>query len=224
MRLRTWALSESNEGARSTVNRQYLDGLLRRGCLATRPGLTISSDQTEEEGVPCVRLRFHVPLENSNASLSIPVLVPIAFVGTDIIQIQYIFYALVEEVIVWLAKIGPTHTLIRLSRHHNERRHPHSYSSNWQDLHSGFRLFISSLRHDETCFPGLGRFSGDLGDIEVAQARTPSDDISSNYVVAITLSNKQRMRLFVPRNVARLPQNLWLDYLELQNEFSTALL
>lgn len=225
MRLRTWALSESNEGARSTVNCQYIDGLLRRGCLATRPGLTISSDHTEENGVPCVRLRFHVPQESgSNASTSIPVLVPSAFVGTDIMTTAFIFYALVEEIILRLANIGPKHTLIRLSRHNDSRRLPHSYSPSWQHLHNGFTMFISSLRHDEARFPGLGRFSGPLGDIEVAQARTPSDEISSDYVVVITLSNKQRMGLFLPRNVAHLPRDLWLDWLELQNQFSTALL
>ena len=217
MRLRTWALSESNEGARSTINRRYLDGLLRRGCLAPRPGLTISSDQTEEAGVPCVRLRFHVP--HSNASTSIPVLVPIAFVGTDKIRSNLIFNALVEEMIAWLGRIGPKHTLIRLSGHDHGRL-PHSHSPSWQQWHSGFTLFISSLRNDEARFPGLGRSSGTLGSIEVAQARTSSYEISSDYVVVITLSNKQRMGLFLPRNVAHLPRDLWLDYLELQNEFS----
>ena len=49
---------------------------------------------------------------------------------------------------------------------------------------------------------------GPLGSIEVAQARTSSDEISSEYVVVITLSNKQRMGLFLPRNVAHLPRDL----------------
>jgi hypothetical protein len=225
MRLRTWALSTSNEGARSPVNFQFLDGLLRRGCLAATPGVTISADQTEELGVPCVRLHFHLPQEiQSNATTSIPVLIPIAFVGTDKVQATPIFYALVEEVIGWLACVGPKHSLVRLYVKNHGQQLSRSYSSSWQHLHSAFTLFISSLRHSETLFPDLGQFSGTFGVIEVAQARTSSDGISSGFIMNLTLSSREQMSLFLPRAVANLPRDIMLDWVEVQNEFSTRLL
>jgi hypothetical protein len=224
VRLRAWALSTSSTGARSPANCQYLDGLLRRGCLATTPGVTISADQAEALGVACVRIHFHLPQEiQSNSITSIPVLIPRAFVGTDINQNTFIFYALVEEIIGWLAHIGPKHSLLRLYRRNNGQQNQHSYSSGWQDLHSGFTTFINSLRHSHTLFPVLGQFVGTFGVIEVAQARTSSGEISSDFVVRLTLSNRQQMSFFLPRTVANLPRDFMLDWLELQNEFSTRL-
>jgi hypothetical protein len=225
MRLRTWTLSTSNEGARSPVNCEYLHGLLRRGCVAATPGVTISADQTEELGVPCVRIHFHLPQEiQSNAVTSIPVLIPIAFVGTDNIQTELIFYALVEEMIGWLACVGPKHSLIRLYVKNNGQQAQRSYSSSWQDLHGGFATFITSLRRSETLFPGLGRFVDTFGVMEVTRARTSSDEISPDFAVSLTLSNRQQMSLFLPLTVANLPRDFMLDWLELQNEFSTRLL
>ena len=224
MRLRTWAISTSDDAAGSAANSRYLDWLLRRGCLATGPGVTISMDQTEEQGLPCIRLKFHLPQEShSNGVTSIPVLLPTAFVGTNQCQTFLIFYALIEEVIGWLAHIGPKHSLIRLHQQNNGQPLPRSYSSGWQDLHSGFALFISSMRESQGNFPGLGQFNCTSGVMEVAQARTSSDEITSDYLVSLTLSNKQRMSLFLPRRVAILPRDFMLDWLEVQNEFSTRL-
>ena len=186
--------------------------------------MTISIDQTEEQGLPCIRLKFHLPQEShSNGITSIPVLLPTALVGTNQCQSSMIFYALIEELIGWLARIGPKHSLVRLCQQNNGQPLPRSYSSSWQDLHSGFTLFINSIRESQSPFPGLGQFNGTFGVIEVAQARTSSDEIASDYFVSLTLSNKQRMSLFLPRRVAMLPRDFMLDWLEAQNEFSTRL-
>ena len=223
MSLRKWALSTSAEGAMSTANYQFVDRFLRQGSLVPNPEARISSDHTEEQGVPCVRLRFHLPHDGqSNASTSIAVLVPT--MGTDKIQVSDVFYALIEELIGWLARIGPHHTLVRLFHHDNRQRHPRSYSSSWQHTHSQFSLLISSLRGSEALFPGLGRISSAIGVMEVGQAMTSSDELSSELVVTLTLSNKQRMEIFLPRRVATLPRDFMLDWLDTQNEFSTRML
>ena len=224
MRLRTWAISTNDSAAGSAANSRYLDGVLRRGCLAPTLGVTISIDQTEEQGMPCIRLKFHLPQEShSNGVTSIHVLLPTALVGTNQYQTSLIFYALIEELIGWLAGIGPKHSLIRLYRNQNGQPLPRSYSSAWQELHSGFTLFISCIRESENPFPGLGQFTGTFGVLEIAQARTPSDEVTSDYFVTITLSNKRQMSLFLPRRVAILPRDFMLDWLEAQNEFSTRL-
>jgi hypothetical protein len=212
----------SSDGAMSGMNRRFLDGLLRRGSLAATPGMTISVGETTEYGIPCIRLHFHFPLAfNLNMIQSIPVLVPTACLGTVIYPINFIFYALIEEMIGWLANIGPRHTLVRLYRDNHGQPLPRAYSSNWQQLHSGFTLFISSLRQSNDLFPGLGSISGAFGAIEVMQARTSSGEISPDVVVILTTSDNQRMSLFLPRNVTKLPLDFTLDWLELQNEFST---
>lgn len=223
MRLREWALSTSDSGARSADNCRVLDGLLRRGRLATTP--TISVGECEAQGVHCIRLQFHLPQEcQSNGVTSIPVLVPTAIVGTNAYQNTYIFYALVEELIGWLARIGPKHSLVRLYLNNNGQQLPRSYASHWQDLHSGFTLFINGMRSMQSHFPGPGQISGMFGAINVAQARTSSGDISGDYLVTLTLSSRQQMSLFLPRTVAKLPQELMFDWLEAQNEFSTRML
>ena len=158
-----------------------------------------------------------------NGVTSIPVLVPRAMVGTNNIQTPVIFYALVEEMIGWLAQIGPKHSLVRLYLNHNGQ-HPRSYSSRWRDLHSGFTTFISTMRDMLSLFPGPGQFVGTFGVIEVAQARTSSGDISGDYLVTITLDNRQQMTLLLPRPVAKLPQAFIFDWLEVENEFSTRML
>lgn len=225
MRLREWALSTGNEGARSIANHQFIDGLLRQGCLVANPGARISSDYTEEQGVRCVRLRFHLPNDShSDAGQSIAVLVPTACVGTDIIQAPIVFYALVEETILRLANIVPKHTLVRLYHHDNRQRHPRSYSSSWRHTHSQFSLLISSLRGSLALFPGLGQISSAIGVMEITQAMTSSDESSSDFVVTLTLSTKQAMALFLPRRVATLPRDFMLDWLDVQNEFSSVLL
>lgn len=63
--------------------------------------------------------------------------------------------------------------------------------------------------------------SGAFGVIEVTQARTSSQDVSEDYIVTLTLGNRQRMSLFLPRRVAQLGEEWWLDWLESQNEFSS---
>jgi hypothetical protein len=221
MHLRAWVYSTSNDGARSLANHRFLDGLLHRGFTAAVPGITISVEQTAEQGIPCVRLHFHLPQAyHSTGVRSIPVLIPTACVGTETFQPKLIFYALIEEAVGWLARVGPKNSLVRL--YHNSRGQPlaRSYSLDWQLLHRGFTLFISILRQSHSPFLGRGQISDSYGTIEVAQARIASREVSANILVTLTLSNRQRMSLFLPRSVARLPKDWLLDWLEVQNEFS----
>ena len=217
MRLRAWTLSTSNDGARSPANQQCLDGLLRLGTLAVTPGMTISVDQKVEQGVPCARVLFHLP--RAFGGSSIPVLVPATCVGTGRIQPSFIFYVLREEIIGWLAHIGPKNSLLRLYHHNQGQPLPRSDSLEWQQTHSGFITFISSLRSSNE-FPGLRQMSGALGALEVAQTRTPAGDITADYIVTLTLNNRQRMSLSLPRSVAQLGTQWLLDWLEVQIEFS----
>src|SRR5258708_28938292 len=155
-----------------------MNGLLCSGSLAAAPGMSISVDQVEQS-IPCVRLSFHLPREHNSTGVdTIPVLVPTAGVGTGIFRPHDIFYALLEEVIVWLARVGPKNTLVRLYRNNYAQPIARSYSLDWHLLHNGFELFISSLRLSHNPFPGLGRLTGSFGMIEVTEARTPSDQVS----------------------------------------------
>lgn len=225
MNLRVWAYSTSNSGARSPANYRFLDGLLHRGFLAAVPGMAITVNQVVEQGTPCVHLHFHLPqVYHSTGVTTIPVLVPTACIGTGSYQPQDIFYALLEEIIGWLAQVGPKHTLVRMYLKNYDHPPVESYSSNWQMLHNGFALFISSIRQSSNSFPGLGQLSGSYGLIEVAQARTPSGRVSSDYTVTLTLSNRLRMSLYLHRSVAQLPKDWLLDWLEIQNEFSDRVL
>jgi len=218
MRLHSWAHSAVSDGARNAANSQFLDGFLRHGSLDPTPGMTITYDQTLEQGIPCIRLHFHLPPAcRANGVKSIPVLVPNACTGTGIYQADMIFYALIEEIIGWLACVGPKHTLVRLHLNKNGQPLARSYSS---ELYGGFVSFVTSLRDSHHHFPGLTRMSGTFGVIEVAQARTSSQDISADYIVSLTLGNRQQMQVFLPRSVAQLPRDWMLDWLEVQNEFS----
>ena len=220
MHLRAWAHSMSDDGARSNANCRFLDGLLRLGSLAATPGMTIAIDQTVEQGIPCIRINFYLPQTcHSTGVRSIPVLVPTACVGTGTYQPVEIFYALIEEIIVWMAGIGPKHTLVRLYCNNYGQPVARSHSASWQQLHGGFASFISTLRHSYHHFPGLGQMSGAFGVIEVAQARTSSQSISADYIVTLTLGNRQQMLLFLPHSVAQLPREWMLDWLEVENEF-----
>ena len=222
MRLRIWVLSTSPDGARSAADCQFLNVRLRRGSLVAAPGMTITCDQTTIRGMPCVRIHFHLPQAcHSNGVTSIPVLVPNVCLRTNTYQTNHIFYALIEEVIGWLAGVGPKHTLVRLYLENHGQPLARSYSSSWQQLHSGFLSFITSLRHSYHQLPGLGQMSGSFGVIEVAQARTSCGDISADYIVTLTLANRRQMSLSLPRNIAQLPQDWILDWLEIQNEFSS---
>ena len=183
--------------------------------------MTISVDQIAQQGIPCIRLHFHLPhAYHSTGVTSIPVLIPTACIGTGSYQPEIIFYALLEEIIGWLARVGPKNSLVRLYHQNHGQPLVRSYSSDWQLLHNGFALFISSLRQPENAFPGHGRISGSYGVIEVAQATTSSGHISADYIVTLTLNNRQRMSLYLPRSVAQLPKDWPLDWLEIQNEFS----
>lgn len=216
-----WAYSTGNEGARSPANYRSLDGLLHRGSLLAAPGTTISVDQTVEQGIPCVRIHFQLPnVYHSTGVESIPVLVPTACLGTSMYQPTTVFYALLEEIIGWMARVGPKNSLVRLYRQSHGQPLAFSESLDWQELHNGFTLFISSLRQSDSPFPGLGQISGSYGVIEVAQARTPSGHVSADYVVTLTLNNRRRMSSFLPKSVAQLPWAWVLDWLEVQNEFS----
>jgi hypothetical protein len=222
MRLRGWAYSNSGDGAQSASNHQFLDMLLRQGSLVAAPGVTVSVHQTTEQGIPCICLRFHLPQACRSAGVeSIAVLIPTACVGTGMYQTNDIFYSMIEEIIAWLAGVGPKNTLIRLYIKNNGQPLARSNSPSWQQLHSGFRMFINGLQQSHNPFPGLGQISGAFGVIEVAQARTSTNHVSGDYVVTLTLSNRQQMSLFLPRTVAQLPISWLLDWLTIQNEFSS---
>lgn len=211
-----------NDGARSDANCRFLDGILRLGSLAATPGVTIAVDQTVEEEIPCIRMNFRLPYGcHSSTVRSIPVLVPTACVGTGYFQPILIFYALIEEIIGWLAGVGPKYTLVRLYRDNYGQPLARSHSSSWEQLHRGFSSFINSLRQSHHHFPGLGRTSGAFGVIEVTQARTSSQYVSEDYIVTLTLGNQRQMSLYLPRRVAQLGEEWRLDWLEVQNEFSS---
>ena len=221
MSLRAWAHSTSNGGARSPANYRFLDGLLNHGSLAAVPGMAITINQVEAQGIPCVRLHFHLPqVYHSTGVAAVPVLVPTACAGTGCLQPHDIFYALLEEIIGWLAQVGSKHSLVRVYVQNQGRPLVQSYSSNWQLLHNGFTLFVNSLRQSDNSFPALGQLSGSYGVVEVTQARTASGHISADYIVTLTLINGQRMSVYLPRSVAQLPKDWLLDWLDIQNEFS----
>jgi hypothetical protein len=208
------------DGARSPANHQFLHGFLRHGSMVTMHGTTIEVGQTVEQGVPCFRLAFLLPQAcQLNSMRAIAVLVPNPWVGTGIADPITIFYALIEEIIGWLANVGPKHTLIRL--YNSDRRQPLPHSPNWNQLHSGFISFIDKLRPSRDSFINVGQLSGAFGVIEVSQARTPAHDVSADFIVTLTLSNRQQMSLFLPRSVAQLPFEWMLDWLEVQNTFSS---
>jgi hypothetical protein len=206
MRLREWALSYAPDGARSPANCEYLDGLLRRGDLTAPPGVTISGHPTEVQGVSCMQLHFHLPPQSHcNGTTSIPVQLPTSFVGT--VAIDSIFCSLIEEIIAWLAGVGPKHSLVRLACH-SRRPQPRS----------GFSEFIESLRRSYHHFPGLGLVSGATGVLQVAQATTPSH-VSGDLILSLTLGDRRQLSLFVPRSIGVLPFALILDWIEVQDRF-----
>ena len=175
MHLQAWALSTSDKGARSDVNCRYTDELLHHGSAPTSLHISTSMDDTQEQGLHCKHLQFHLPQGyHANGVTSVPVLVPSAMVGTiQQLPETLVFYALVEELIGWLEWIGPMHSLVRLYLNNNGQQLPRSYSSHWQDLHRGFTLIINRGRGIQSHFPGLGHFSGTFGVIEVARRGPP---------------------------------------------------
>jgi len=124
----------------------------------------------------------------------------------------------------WLARVGPKNSLIRLYLNNNGQPPHHLYSTSWQQLHSGFTQLINSLRDSDTLFPSLGHFSSTFGVIEVSQARTPSNEISSDFALSLTLNNRRRMSLFLPRRIGNLGRDFALDWVVIQNGFSNRLL
>ena len=207
-------------GARSAENRDFLDGILQHDVIVATQGATISVDQTVAQGIPCMGLNFLLPREcQSNGVKTIPVLVPNACLGTTILGHTDIFYALIEEIIVWLAGLGPKHTLIRVYHNNHNQRLLQSFSG--EQPHNGFESFINSLRHSQGHSPSLGQTSGALGVMEVAQARTSSHQVSADFIVALTLNNRQRISLFLPRSVGQLPFDWVLDWLEVQYRFAS---
>lgn len=181
--------------------------------------MTISVDQTVVEGIPCFRIRFHLPhVYHSTGVESIAVLVPTAYVGTGSYQHIHIFHALLEEIIGWMAGVGPKHSLVRLYNRNN--REPLAISPDWQNLQDGFTVFIRSFRQSHSSFPGLGQISNSHGVIEVTQARTSSGHDSADYIFTLTQNNRQRMSLFLSRRVVLLTWDWLLDWLEVQTAFS----
>ena len=172
--------------------------------------MTITVDQKVEQGVPCVQTLFRLPQAFGGSSI------PVTSVGTGTLQPITIFHTFLQEIIGGLAHIGSKNGLLRLYHCNQGQSLPRSYLLEWQQLHSGFIVFISSLRSSNQ-FPGLGQMSGAFGVLEVAQARTPAGD---NYIVTLTPNNRQRMSLLLPRSVAQLGTEWLLDWLEVQNEFS----
>lgn len=181
--------------------------------------MTISVDEIVVEGIPCFRIHFHLPhVYHSTGVESIAVLVPTAYVGTRIYQHIHIFNALLEEIIGWMAGVGPKHSLVRL--YHQNNREPLAFSPDWQKVQDGFTVFIRSFRQSCSSFPGLGQISNSHGVIEVTQARTSSGHDSADYILTLTLNNRQRMSLFVSQRVVLLTWDWLLDWLEAQNSFS----
>jgi hypothetical protein len=222
MHVHAWAHSTSDDGARSAAIRQFLDGALRLGSMYANRGVTIAIDQIVVQDVPCLRLNFNLPQTfHSRGITSIPVLLPTACLGAGTYRATDVFCALVEEIIGWIACVGPKHTLLRLYRDTYGQPLARSRSSGREELHCGFALFIRSLRESHQHFPGQGQISGAFGTIEVTLARTSSQQVSGDYIVTLTLSNRQRMSLFLPRSVAQLGDEWRLDWLEVQNEFSS---
>ena len=208
-------------GARSAENRHFLDGLLRHHEEVVR-GTTISVDQTVKQCTPCTAINFLLPLGyQSNGVTTIPVTVPTACLGTTILGHDDIFYALIEEIIVWLAGVGPKHTLIRLYHHnHNPgERLPRSFRG--EQPYSDFESFITNLRNTQNHLPSLGQASVVLGVMEVAQARTPSHKVSADFIVTLTLNNRERMSFYLPHSVGQLPFDWVLDWLEVQYRFAS---
>ena len=180
-------------GARSAENRHFLDGLLRHHAKVAR-GTTISVDQTVKQSIPCTAIKFSLPLGcQSNGVTTIPVIVPTAWLGTTILAHDDIFYALIEEIIVWLAGVGPKHTLMRLyhDNHNHGQRLPQLFRG--ERPHSDFESFISNLRQSQNHLPDLDEASGALGVMEVTQARTPSHQVSADFIVTLTLNNRERI-------------------------------
>jgi len=221
MQLYAWAHSMSIDGARSISNCEFLVRVLGDRVSVAMTGTTISASQTVEKGVACIRLLFHLPLAcQTNAVSAIPVLVPDAWAGSGSVEPTDIFDALIEEIIILLGGFGPRHSLIRLYQN-NDGRRPHQHSSGRQQPHDGFLLFFNILRQSHHSFPSLGEVSGAFGVLEVAQARTPSHEVSGDFIVTVTLSNREQMSLFLQRSIARLPMDWMLDWLEVQHRFSS---
>jgi hypothetical protein len=173
--------------------------------------------------VPLIELSFNIPQPcHSTGIRSIPVLVPTACVGTNNIQPNIIFYALSEEVIRWLAGVGPRHALVGLCGPNSLQRHGRAFSSDWHQLRGQFRLFIHSLREAHTRFPGLGQMSGAFGVIEVTHARTRSGEVGMDYIVTLALPNGHNMAVYLPSRVAQLPREWMLDWLEVQVQLSSS--
>ena len=171
-----------------------------------------------EQGLPCTILLFWLPQTYHPSGVkTIPVLVPNAWLGTPALNHNDIFSALVEEMIVWLARISPKHTLVRL--HHKNDNHGQRYpqSSSSEQPRDGFSAFINSLRNSQNHCSSLGQTSGPLGTMKVMQATTSSNEVSADYIVTLTLSTRQQMSLFVPRNIGQLPFDWLLDWLEVQD-------
>ena len=180
--------------------------------------MTISVDQGTVQAVPCITVHFRLPQEYGGDSVR--VLVPTASLTGTFVPI-HIFYALLEEMIALQARVGPQNSLVRVFIDNDGQPLPQSWSPSWHQLHSGFSLFITSLRQSGNGFPGLGQISGAFGVIEVTHARRSSGVILADYVVTLALNNGQRMSQSVPYSVAVLPTEWLLDWLEVKNEFSS---
>ena len=138
--------------------------------------------------------------------------------GSGLLELTNIFNSLVQNIIIWLRRAGSDHSLMRLYR--NDRR-PHQHSSDGQRPHGGFLTCFNILRQSNYSFSSIGEVSGAFGTLRIAPGLTSSDKISAYFIVTITLSNRERMWIFLERGIAQLPMDWVLDWLEMQHRFSS---
>ena len=80
--------------------------------MAATLGMSISVDQATLQAILSVRVHSHLPQEYGGDSVR--VLVPTPCLRTGTIQPNSLFYTPLEEIISWLARIGPQISLVRL--------------------------------------------------------------------------------------------------------------
>lgn len=207
----------------SAENCRFLDELLHHGAGEVTHGTTtILVEQKVEHDLPCTNLLFRLPQTHHPSDVkTISVLVPNAWLGTPALNHNDIFSALIEEMIVWLARISPRHTLVRLHLENDNHAQRYPQSSSSEQSRNGFSAFINSLRNSQNHCSGLGQTSGSLGTMEVMHAMTSFNEVSAHYIVTLAPSTRQRMSVFVPRNIEQLPLDWLLDWLEVQDRFAS---
>ena len=186
------------------------------------PGMKISPCVAEEQGVQCICLDFHLPeVHHSSGMSSFPVLVPSERLRTGFYQPMDIFNSLLEEIILWLARFRPRHSLIQLHERSNSKTLDNSNlplpCRNL--LHSAFASYVNSLREPVASFPLFGQTSSTYGDIELALEGTFDEEHKGCHRLSLTLPNRDRISWCCPIEITYLTTDLLLDWLEIQNMF-----